>query len=393
MKICFDAPQNLELALGLHFASLPAQLALRLFVLGQQNGWYCARQIDQVSWNKACEEYRGQYLGKDFAHYIAALPNQDEGWQSQANWKRYQRSLPQAEERSRACMGYWAPQLQNNVEDEGGNQIVDTVLRYGSSVYPQGLYRLYRAPFVVFGRTLRKGRSKNQSDSGHFLFAQQDSSGFAVCGSRKVTLRGRRDAYSLAYGVMEHGGFHLVSGLSEGIELAACEGALAAHPCFIKIVGVLCCGFDALAPAESQQMASRILRSGGLLLSEYPPLQPRQHYTFLQRNRILAALAPSLIMVELGPKTRALNLVDYALELNHDVAVLGESLGVEKLRQQGCSHWQSAEELLRALRINCQITEQQIKPGEKIGRAVARNLYGELQGKNPGYLGQRIEKD
>ena len=329
------------LALQLHFSPVPAQLALRLLLGAKKCGYQNIGQLTLVDWQQAVNECN---------HSVEPIPH--------ATWARWQESRFKAQERaleSRQCC-----------KEEG-------FLVYGSRAYPKPLYRLFRPPFVLFSRGSQEAMAK--------------SSGFAVCGSRKATLQGRSSAFALAYGVCKHSDFYLVSGLSEGIELAACEGVLAAGR---PAVAVLCCGLDAIAPLESLQMAARLLAAGGLLLSEYPALQPRQQYTFLQRNRILAALASSLIMAELGPKSKALNLVDYALELNHDVAVLGNSVGVQRLREQGCVHWPDAAALLKALGMECEIRLQRYEPGREIGELVADSIYEELLQQRQYYLGRRV---
>ncbi|WGK69346.1 DNA-processing protein DprA [Candidatus Haliotispira prima] len=358
-----------RLALQLHFSRVPAWLAFGLFQRAKEQCRAGLRRLSFADWRWATEQCREQT-----------------DLRPEPNWGHWQHSLAKAEELAQSCYS-----------DSG--IIADTLLVYGTEAYPKSLYRLYRPPFVLFAR----------GDTGLFTrHTWQKVSGFAVCGSRKATLQGRSDAYTLAYGVALAGDFYLISGLSEGIELAACEGALAgsltkasteatelqAGKKSAALIGVLCCGLDAMAPLESRQMGGRILAAGGLLLSEYPASQPRQHYTFLQRNRILAALAASLIMVELGTKTKALNLVDYALELNHDVAALGNSAGVQRLCEQGCCHWPDAVALLRDLGMEYRLEEdvhkcEQSSTGE-IGRLVAESVHEELSCRGPHFLGRRI---
>ncbi len=339
--------QTQQLALELHFSATPAQVALYLLLQAQELGYQDITEFSESDWLQAIAQ-SGQEYG---------------------NWAKWRASQAMAQKKA----------YEVGHSDAKG---LGELLLYGSPNYPAALYPLFRPPFVLFAQ-------------GKLEIIHKEASGFAVCGSRKVTLQGRSDAFALVYGVCQSGPFYLASGLTEGIELAACEGALAANG---PIVGVLCCGLNSIAPQESLQMAQRILAAGGLLLSEYPPTQPRQRYTFLQRNRILAALSSSLIMVELGPKTKALNLVEYALELNHDVAVLGDSTGVAKLREQGCSHWPDAAALLQALGIECTIEQTEVSPNHRssdnpshnVGESVAQSVYKELYNQCQRYLGRQV---
>ncbi len=379
-----DSPISIalqRLLLELHFSAIPARLAAQLTALALQRSRAepcCARQLRLSDWQ----------LGLAQCYEAAA---EQECLVPEANWRHWQQSLGKAETKVAELMA------------RSPTGVLLPLIIYGTKEYPEALYRLYRPPFLLFAR-----------GNTEFL-ATKKFSGFAICGSRKVSLRGRSDAYALACGVSATGGFQLVSGLSEGIELAACEGmlqgalqvreemALKAKIAHCPVIGVLSCGLDAIAPPEARQMAARILSSGGLLLSEYPAHQPRQRYTFLQRNRILAALAASLIMAELGPKSKAFNLVDYALELNHDVAVLGDSAGAQRLREQGCSHWPDAPSLLRALGLPCDWKDDILHRHKRsaspengegrdkgMGSLVAKNMQAELLGHKQQYLGRAM---
>ena len=340
-----------QLALQLHFSAAPAQLSQLLMRQGHKD----IGQICHEDWQRALSRLAEQFPGDEL------LP--------QLSWERWKQSRCRSREL-----------VQSFLAATDAAEYLASLLIYGSPGYPQPLYQLFHPPFVLFSR----GRQKLLDPAG--------SSGFAVCGSRKVTLKGRRDAFALAYGVgRSQGNFHLVSGLSEGIELTACDGALAAGA---PVIGILCCGLNAIAPPEALRHAARILNSGGLLLSEYLPEQPRQRYTFLQRNRILAALAASLIFAEMGPKTKALNLVNYALELNRDMAVLGDSVGIQRLREQGCAHWPDAPALLRALGMDVQVQPGPMRSesaGEHhIGPELARSLKRELTQQSLPYLGCQV---
>ena len=350
--------QICNIALELHFSTIPAQVAFHLLQRAQAQGYPHIAAFTEQHWRQAVEQ-SAQKEGQPSAQVVG-------------NWQKWRASQAMAQQKADEVSALGAEVLQN-------------LLIYGSQAYPVALYPLFRPPFVLFAQ-------------GNVELIHKDASGFAVCGSRKVTLQGRSDAFSVAYGVCQSGRFTLVSGLSEGIELAACEGALAAD---CPVIGVLCSGLHVVAPQESLQMAKRILSAGGLLLSEYAPMQPRQRYTFLQRNRILAAFSSSLIMAELGPKTKALNLVEYALELNHDVAVLGDSSGVARLREQGCPHWPDAAALLKALGLEYQVQMQDYpsnynanrKPSHNIGEAVADSVYEELYNHQQRYLGRQVGKN
>ena len=79
----------------------------------------------------------------------------------------------------------------------------------------------------------------------------------------------------------------------------------------------------------------------GLLVSEFSPGQGAAPHHFPRRNRVLAALSPTTVVVEAGRRSGSLITVDHALDLGRDVwAVPGpidssNSLGSNRLLGEG----------------------------------------------------------
>ena len=85
----------------------------------------------------------------------------------------------------------------------------------------------------------------------------------------------------------------IVSGLAYGIDIEVHRRALLlGTPC----VAVLAHGLDRLYPSVHRPEAERILSSGGMLVSEYPPGTPTQRKQFVARNRIIAGLSVATIL-------------------------------------------------------------------------------------------------
>jgi DNA processing protein len=96
-----------------------------------------------------------------------------------------------------------------------------------------------------------------------------------------------------------------------------------------KTIAVVGSGIDdaALYPRANLRLGQEILATGGLIISENPPGTQPQTWDFIKRNRLIAALARTTIVVEAPVKSGALSTAKYALELGREVyAVPGDAL-------------------------------------------------------------------
>jgi DNA processing protein len=116
----------------------------------------------------------------------------------------------------------------------------------------------------------------------------------AVVGTRSATLHGLRDARELGKFLAE-AGITVVSGLAIGIDGAAHEGALDVEGG--GVVGVVATGLDVVYPRRHSVLFDRV-RGAGLLLTESAFGAQPLRWRFPVRNRIIAALADAVIVVE-----------------------------------------------------------------------------------------------
>jgi DNA processing protein len=136
----------------------------------------------------------------------------------------------------------------------------------------------------------------------------------AIVGSRKCSDLGRAIAQDLGRALVA-AGLVVVSGAAQGIDAAAHEGALQAGG---RTIAVLGSGIDVAYPASSRDLLGSIVGSG-TLVSEYPPAVPAGPQHFPARNRIVVALARSLVVVEGEARSGSRISVDHALELGREV--------------------------------------------------------------------------
>jgi len=173
------------------------------------------------------------------------------------------------------------------------------VVLFGEPQYPERLLNLTDPPAVLFLRGRRD-----------LLTA----GGVAIVGSRKSTQRGRDVARRLGRALAARG-VSVVSGLALGVDGAAHQGALEGGGDTVAVLGR---GADQPYPRSHAHIFRRILAEG-LVVSEFAPLTPALPHHFPRRNRILAALADAVVVVEAAARSGALITVEHSLDLGLDV--------------------------------------------------------------------------
>lgn len=138
----------------------------------------------------------------------------------------------------------------------------------------------------------------------------------AIVGTREAGHPGLRFARDLAEALARDGHW-IVSGLALGIDGAAHGGALASGRA--GTLAVLGCGVDVPYPEEHLDLKEQIVEGGGGLLSEHPPGTPAQPGHFPRRNRLVAALAAAVVVVEAPARSGALITARLALDMGREV--------------------------------------------------------------------------
>ena len=145
----------------------------------------------------------------------------------------------------------------------------------------------------------------------------------AIVGSRKCSPYGRVQAFHFAKALSEKG-VQIISGMALGIDTQAHLGALEGKAPTFAILG---CGSDIVYPPSNKSLYERILRSGGGILSEFPPGSAPLAYHFPIRNRIISALCDLLLVVEASEKSGSLITAGYAIEQGRTVYAIPGSIG------------------------------------------------------------------
>ncbi len=181
----------------------------------------------------------------------------------------------------------------------------------------------------------------------------------AVVGSRRATALGLETAASLAQ-ALAAAGWTVTSGLAEGIDRAAHEGALQAVAADASLgattVAVMGTGIDRIYPARHRALAQRIVAAEGALVSELAPGIGPMAASFPRRNRLIAALADGVLVVEAAQGSGSLITARLALEIGREVfAVPGsihspQSRGCHRLLREGAGLVETLDDILTQFR-------------------------------------------
>ena len=147
----------------------------------------------------------------------------------------------------------------------------------------------------------------------------------AIVGSRRITGYGERVLDMIIPSLVAEK-ITIISGFMYGVDSLAHQKCL---ECGGKTIAVLGSGLNVLYPPENEKMYLEIVSSQGdalstqgvplkkgLVISEYPPDQQPQLWTFPQRNRIVAALSTlGVLVVEASEKSGSLVTAKIAKKL------------------------------------------------------------------------------
>lgn len=143
----------------------------------------------------------------------------------------------------------------------------------------------------------------------------------SIVGTRKSSIYGNSIAGEFAFDLASIG-FSVVSGGAIGIDTSSHHGALNAQG---KTICVQANGLHRLYPSKNEFLFEKIIKNG-LMISEYPPgRNPTKNY-FLDRNRIIAALSKSTMVVEAAEISGALSTVRHALRMQRLVLAVPGSI-------------------------------------------------------------------
>ncbi len=222
---------------------------------------------------------------------------------------------------------------------------LDRVQRAGASLicqadeaYPELLRSLANPPLLLYAR-------------GDISAAREKC--LAIVGTRKASRYGWDVAHQLGRELAQ-AGITVVSGLAQGIDGAAHQGALAGGG---RTIAVVATGIDSVYPRQHQELAEAISENGAIL-SEMPLGSPPLGKNFPQRNRIISGLSLGVLVAEAPAKSGALNTVAHANEQGREVFAVPQNIynkmgeGCNILLQEGAKLVRAVDDILDELDVS-----------------------------------------
>ena len=196
--------------------------------------------------------------------------------------------------------------------------------------YPPSLKSIANPPFVLFYY-------------GDISLLYKPNT-LAIIGKRKKSIYGKQVCINIVKGLKVYNSI-IISGLALGIDSIAHQCALDNN---LSTIAVLGSGIDYCYPTTNLLLYENI-KNNGLVISEYPNDTMPCPNNFLIRNRIIAALSDSIIVIEANYKSGTMNTVSYGLEFGKDIYAVphlaNSNSGCNYLIKQGAKLIETAKDI------------------------------------------------
>lgn len=200
--------------------------------------------------------------------------------------------------------------------------------------YPDNLRSIYDPPIALY-----LYGNKNIFINNKFI---------GIVGCRNCSKYGKEQAEEISYKLAKNN-IIIISGLAKGIDTYAHIGCMAGKG---KTVAISGCGINIIYPKQNLEIARKIIKTGGAIVSEYPIGTKPEKENFPQRNRIISGISNAIIVVEAKIKSGSIITADFALEQGKDVySIPGNvtsinSEGTNELIKQGAIPLTKIEDLI-----------------------------------------------
>ena len=186
------------------------------------------------------------------------------------------------------------PGLHFYLDDQSYLRVKDLAkhtLMIGEPTYPRAWLEIPKPPLLIYYQ-------------GHIEWLQEPL--ISIVGTRAITQ------------ALCQSGYVCVSGMALGVDAMINRTALGCPGG--KTIAILPAGFGTCYPRSHTSLMAELGQSH-LLLSEYLPHIGIKKHRFIMRNRLVAGIAPALVVVEAALKSGSLITANFALQYNREIYV------------------------------------------------------------------------
>lgn len=182
------------------------------------------------------------------------------------------------------------------------------IMTFWDEDYPPLLREIFDPPLILW---IKGDRSVLKSD------------GISIVGTRKAGKYALNMADKFARELSSRG-LVIISGLAYGVDGAAHRATVKAGG---KTIAVLGSGIDWIYPSEHKGLASKIVETGGAVISEFPLGTAPDMGNFPVRNRIVSGMSLGTLVVASGIEGGSMITAKSALDQNREVFVIPHNIG------------------------------------------------------------------
>ncbi len=235
------------------------------------------------------------------------------------------------------------------------------VIHQEDKLFPKNLLNIADPPICIYVK-------------GYYEKFDFDDRFVSVVGTRMPTSYGQRVTRDIVYSLVGSG-YKIVSGLALGIDAIAHNAAIEIGGLTVAFLG---CGVDVVYPYSNSRLYELILKTKGLIISEFPPGMTVLKGLFVARNRLISALSKSVIIVEGSDKSGALITAKYAAEQGKDVYAVPGNITSKMSQAPNILIKEGAKPIISLDYISQEFNLRKRKTIEKIDKRNLNNLEKSL---------------
>lgn len=177
-------------------------------------------------------------------------------------------------------------------------------ISYEDEKYLKRLKKLETPPFMIFYK-------------GYLPEEEELQNSLAIIGSREAIGYSEKAARRSGE-ILSKNNIWNISGLALGCDSYGHEGSILGGG---KTGAILSLGLTSIYPKTNEELAEKILSTGGFLLSDYCPSTQNSKEFLVERDRLQSALTDGVFVIQCGISSGTLHAVTTAIELSKKVFV------------------------------------------------------------------------